>query len=250
MIENLKVILKNNVFNKNEVFLIENEDNSSFYKTRIQKDKWITYIKSCNKEQLNNEIYEIFNEWERVENQINWKTLNHFYHEYLQIVYYSIKQKGLEVEQVFSSHLVNNREKILTSTQALKTWAILLANVLIEQIQDEEANDTVVDKVKKYVKKNIDNHKLSRENIALHVHFNPDYLVRIFKKETGLSISEYIIQNRIKKAEELLVSSELSISDIALECGYSNFSYFSTLFKRVNGLSPNEYRKNVKSRNN
>ncbi|MFK4996896.1 helix-turn-helix transcriptional regulator [Bacillus sp. N9] len=83
--------------------------------------------------------------------------------------------------------------------------------------------------------------------MANHVYLNPDYVTRIFKRETGLSISEYLQQERIDTAKKLLIHTNKPISDIAIESGYSSFSYFSTIFKKVTQCSPVEFRKlNVK----
>jgi two-component system response regulator YesN len=75
------------------------------------------------------------------------------------------------------------------------------------------------------------------------VYLNPDYLTRVFKKQTGLSISDYLQQQRIEYAKKLLVETNSSVSEVALAAGYSNFSYFSTIFKKSTELNPMEFRK-------
>ena len=69
-----------------------------------------------------------------------------------------------------------------------------------------------------------------------------NHLIREFKKSTGKSPSQYLIDIRIKKAEELLLFSNYTSSQIAEFLGYYNYSYFSRLFKKRVGVSPNEYR--------
>ena len=63
------------------------------------------------------------------------------------------------------------------------------------------------------------------------VFLNTDYLSRIFKKEKGISISNYIIQKRVEEAKKLLTQSTLPINTVSLYVGYSNFSYFTKMFK-------------------
>ncbi|MNW10759.1 Arabinose operon regulatory protein [compost metagenome] len=75
------------------------------------------------------------------------------------------------------------------------------------------------------------------------VYLNPDYLARLFKRETGISLGSYVIQVRIAAARHLLETTSLSVYTIASKTGYSNYSYFSKLFKQEVGLSPNEYKK-------
>jgi len=70
------------------------------------------------------------------------------------------------------------------------------------------------------------------------------YLSRLFKKETEMNVTEYITQRRIEHAENLLRSTKLQIQTIAQHCGIMDVQYFSRLFKKINGLSPLEFRKN------
>jgi two-component system response regulator YesN len=71
---------------------------------------------------------------------------------------------------------------------------------------------------------------------------NPDYLTRVFKKETGLSISDYVMGQRLGMAADLLSSTDLPVGAIAAKVGYANFSHFSRMFKKHTGLGPIEYR--------
>ena len=66
-----------------------------------------------------------------------------------------------------------------------------------------------------------------------------------FKKEKGISLSDYVIQEKLKIASSLLKGTNLSISIIASNIGYTNFSYFTQVFKKVYGVSPSEYRQKV-----
>ena len=59
-----------------------------------------------------------------------------------------------------------------------------------------------------------------------------------------LSLSEYIQKSRMREARRLLLQSTLSISQIAETVGYPSFAHFSKQFKKMNGMTPNEYRKN------
>lgn len=80
------------------------------------------------------------------------------------------------------------------------------------------------------------------EDIAESLHLSKYYLSRLFQRETGGSLSEYIIARRIKQACRLLYSSSLSIEHIAAAVGYPNVSYFIRLFKKVMGTTPLQYR--------
>jgi len=68
-------------------------------------------------------------------------------------------------------------------------------------------------------------------------------LSKMYKKQTGISLKDYISEYRIEQAKILLRKSELLVSDVAEEVGFDNFTYFSTLFKKYTGMTPNQYRK-------
>ena len=72
---------------------------------------------------------------------------------------------------------------------------------------------------------------------------NKDYLSNLFKKETGISFSDYVNLQRIKKAQELLTETHLRTYQIAQQVGFQDESYFSRVFKKIVGMRPGEYRK-------
>lgn len=95
-----------------------------------------------------------------------------------------------------------------------------------------------------YIRQNI-GRDLTRMDIAKAVFLNQEYLSRLFKTETGRTLSNYIAWEKIEQAKEMLRSTDIPIGIIAQKTGYTNFSYFSQVFKRSTGLSPLEYRKSA-----
>lgn len=71
------------------------------------------------------------------------------------------------------------------------------------------------------------------------------HLSTLIKKELGLSFSDYIAARRIQRAKELLADETLSIQAIAEKCGYNDYFYFTKVFKKVAGISPSKYRKQL-----
>lgn len=88
---------------------------------------------------------------------------------------------------------------------------------------------------------------LTLESAARALFLSPDYLSRIFSKETGTSFNRYLNNVRITKAKELIRSGNLRLTDISQMVGYDDQSYFTKVFRRITGMSPNEYRKKVRS---
>lgn len=86
------------------------------------------------------------------------------------------------------------------------------------------------------------------ENITLrgsaeYLHMSESYLSRLFKNITGFSFKEYLVAIRIKRAKELLTTTQENVKQIAWECGFNDSNYFSKSFKEESGLSPLQYKK-------
>ena len=84
---------------------------------------------------------------------------------------------------------------------------------------------------------------ISREAIARHIAISPDYLTDCFRQVLGITPMTYLTRYRIQRAKLLLETTELSITQIALETGFSDISHFTRTFKREVGVSPYRYRR-------
>lgn len=84
---------------------------------------------------------------------------------------------------------------------------------------------------------------LSLESLAKVFYISPCYLSRQFKQSTGFRLTEYIQNTRIINAQFLLATTEQSVSDIALTCGFTSFSQFNRVFHQKSNCSPSEYRR-------
>ncbi|WHY01959.1 helix-turn-helix domain-containing protein [Neobacillus sp. DY30] len=90
--------------------------------------------------------------------------------------------------------------------------------------------------------------KISLSDIANEVHANPTYLSRKFHEEVGAAFSEYLIQYRIHAAKRILISHQnWTISEVAVNTGFNSQNYFSTLFRKIEGISPTEFREKEKN---
>jgi AraC-like DNA-binding protein len=87
------------------------------------------------------------------------------------------------------------------------------------------------------------NETLSLEEIAQRVNLSASHFSNLFKKQTGFSPIEYFIHLKIQKASQYLLFTELRVKEIASNLGIEDAYYFSRIFTKVMGLSPNEYRK-------
>ena len=83
---------------------------------------------------------------------------------------------------------------------------------------------------------------LSLTSLADSVHLSSSYLSRLFKKETGVTVTDYITAERMEKARQLLEQTDQSIESITQQVGYPTHHYFTKRFKQRYGVTPKEYR--------
>lgn len=97
-----------------------------------------------------------------------------------------------------------------------------------------------IDNIISYVKSDL-TRNLCLDAISEYISISPIYLHRIFKEATGVTLREFVEEERLKKAVLLLTTTELNLTEIAFECGFSSQSYFSSVFKRKMNMSPRRY---------
>lgn len=107
--------------------------------------------------------------------------------------------------------------------------------------RQEKALSKPVEHAKIYIKKNYSK-QISLGQIAQYVYLSPHYLSELFKKETGITISDFIRAYRIEIAKKLLCDSNYRIKDIAGLSGYFDARHFSKIFKKMVGITPKEYK--------
>lgn len=112
-----------------------------------------------------------------------------------------------------------------------------------KNIQNESKLTPMVRRARNYMMENFADSNLTLESIANNLQVSPVYLSRMIKQELGTPFVTLLTEMRMKKAIKLLNSTNLPLYEIAEEVGYDNQHYFSTAFKKVVGVSPNQYRK-------
>ena len=118
-----------------------------------------------------------------------------------------------------------------------------LWNAFQEQLSEKTENQ-VSATIIRYIETHIGD-DISRRALADIVYMSPDHLARVFKKETGLVLSQYIIDKKMEAARELLKNPELSVTFIAASVGYSNISHFTEAFRKKYTQSPTDYRRGL-----
>ena len=101
-------------------------------------------------------------------------------------------------------------------------------------------NLQVIEDTLKYINEHL-SEDLSLEKLASRVNFNSTYFHKLFKTATRKKLHAFMEEQRIKKSINLLISTDMTLTQIAYECGFSSQSYFSYAFKRRMKTSPRQY---------
>lgn len=91
----------------------------------------------------------------------------------------------------------------------------------------------------RFIKKHFDE-QLSVDDIAQYAGYSKYYFCRCFKEITGYTVNSYINSVKIENAKEMLISKELSVSEVSEICGFSDISYFTKIFKKYTGILPSK----------
>lgn len=102
--------------------------------------------------------------------------------------------------------------------------------------------ESVINQVIKFIHDNY-NANLTNEIIGERFHFHPNYLNQLMVAHTGVPLRQYLIDLRIKKAMELILNTNMSISEISEGVGYEDMHYFSRLFKKKTGFAPSQIKR-------
>lgn len=105
----------------------------------------------------------------------------------------------------------------------------------------ESKNEDVVNRIKYYIQHHLDG-DTSLYALSEQVHLCQEHLLRVFKKQEGVTVLQYINDLRITRAKQMLVQTDMQIKDIATELGFASAGYFGRFFKSKMGITPNAYR--------
>lgn len=115
---------------------------------------------------------------------------------------------------------------------------------ITEKLEERQSmkHDTLASNIIEIINQSYMDPNLSLDSIADKVNLSSSYVGKLFKKLTSKSISEVITEVRMEKAKELLKTTNMSVSEIVENVGFASSAYFYPLFKKMNGVTPNDYR--------
>jgi len=146
---------------------------------------------------------------------------------------------GLQYETSFQK--VITLITILNDLSRSKNYEILnISNYNINGINENERIRKAFNFIKDNYKKEV-----SLEKVAKEVHMTVPSFCRYFKSQTNKTFIQFLIEYRINNALKLLTQSDKDIKNISYECGFNNYSHFNRSFKKINLISPSDYRKKI-----
>jgi two-component system response regulator YesN len=179
---------------------------------------------------------------DNVEMPISRTDLMQVLQDFDQMLYVLLRERSISARLIFATEQGTElRRNAPNSVSDTMTWCFWAVTQVSQHLMQEERGKNYIEQVKTFIQQHL-NQAFTRQDIADYVHLSQNHLARLFKKETGMSISDYIIQERMNRAFELLQNTNLPVGEVALRVGYENYSYFLTLFRRVTDLRPSEYR--------
>ena len=125
--------------------------------------------------------------------------------------------------------------------QSLKAFQQGEFSVPFETGSEKQGNRNLATRIETFVTANLSG-DLSLTNISKNLYYNPAYISRVFKKETNKNLIAHVRDARIAAAKKLLSETNANIYEIATSCGFDSPQYFATVFRKVEGTSPQEYR--------
>jgi AraC-like DNA-binding protein len=158
----------------------------------------------------------------------------------------SAGELGSSVGDIWQAEDIYRRLSDCTCIDQMESLLYELASRYIEFFEErmKSKNSSAVSLVLRYMRDNVGNGNLSIEQIATQAFMSPSHLEKILKEVTGKTAMEQLLEMRMTEARQLLRKHDLKIEDIAGKVGYQSSRGFIRAFKKVQGMTPGQYRDN------
>ena len=253
----------NNINYKQDKLLLNN----------IQLDEGYIYKMIVIQKNENNIIIKDF--IKNILNKYNWMEYSYFYYdEYIYLIFYfnqtQLSNINMVIENIENETdvFINDDRNVYILEQTDKVWQLREYSKLVKKVKENlyydniskkyflnqsnklseilennnnNSNITVINLAKKYIINNF-NKNITLKDVADEVFLSQNYLSELFKKEIGEGFYDFLSNYRIKKAKEILLTTNLKVYEIAKNVGYNDVITFGRTFKKITGTTPNNFR--------
>ncbi len=147
--------------------------------------------------------------------------------------------------------VIDDEEVLLEQLRILaevrsETYKIFSAAITFRDSQANSSRANSIQQAKKYIAGHYSDANLSLNEVAAQVNFSPNHFSAVFSAETGETFRDYLTRIRLDHARKLLHTSKYKCSEVAFQCGYNDPHYFSLIFRKNFGMTPQQYRESVR----
>ena len=154
---------------------------------------------------------------------------------------------GRKARKAYFDTPVLTADRVQAVVQMLNVFAQYLGEVASRQaIACSEAEPDSVANAKQFVQAHVDE-SITLEQVVQHVHVSRFYFCKLFKKVTGMTLTEYVARVRVEKAKALLGDPSRRISEVVFAAGFGSIPRFNSVFKQQVGMAPSEYRASLRT---
>lgn len=240
-VEELLELHQDHVVRESRVFFSGRKSHDNAFEDIRDISRWKRLFEQQKNEFLISEIQHFLN-LKKEHGHVNRSFLMRFQQDFLQMTYLVLQENGISAHRLFGDGIsIKNLENSLLSFSGMLKMVEHIIQKSTQYIAQVQEPESITEKTIKFIHANLAE-ELSRDDIANNVYLNSDYLSRLFKKETGMSLTDFITNERMKAAQEMLLSQEIPTYSVAERVGYSSYSYFSKIFRKYFNMTPNEYR--------
>ena len=225
------------------------DDDFNNWRSLLNKEKDIVnYVRAGNSDGAKKIVSELFSEIGEGDAFLNKKLYGFFYSTASTIYKLTEDRMSVSERQICTGYI--QKFAFCSETSEIEKLMMTVIDFACGVTEREKEKMSLGAKIKQYVLLHYSNSSLSISAIADHFKITPTHLSRIFKKEFDELLVDYIMRVRVEKAITLLEQTDNRIADIASMVGYQNTKSMTHAFKKITGVSPNQYRKSTVSDEN
>lgn len=237
------------IYKKNTLIHISELANTdTIWKRKLEIDYKVlnNAIKNKNSEVVQDFIKDIFSKLKRLE-PVSTLNIQNITIDILLYIINTIRTLNYNTDKIFNDYMdMLSLVYQFHSIEAMENWMNdTVAKCMDILNTEDEKISPFIKRIIHYMYQNYFK-EINLSTVSLEYHINSFYLGQQFKKETGETFNNYLNKIRIEQAKYLMFSTNMKAFEIALKVGYSNTNYFSTIFKKVTGYSPSEFREETK----